>query len=246
MSADHRQATPRPLSGSPSNCHTCGIKRLCLPFSLLEEDMAELESIIRHNPPMHRGDYLFRAGEPMSQIFAVRCGTLKTYLLNQDGTEQITGFHLPGELLGLDALGSDCYPSYAMALETSAVCAIPFAQLEELAGRVPKLRKQLLGALSREIHSEQEHLGHNRESAEQRLAAFLIHLSHRYSRRGLSAQHFNLPMSRGEIGNYLGLTTETVSRLFTRYRNSGLIDLNGREVHLTDLHALNQMGSACS
>ncbi|MWV13614.1 fumarate/nitrate reduction transcriptional regulator Fnr [Pseudomonas sp. R-28-1W-6] len=246
MPADKRHAATRPAAESPVNCHSCSISRLCLPFSLRDTEIAQLEGIVRRNPPLHKGDYLFRAGEPMRQVFAVRCGSLKTFLLNPEGSEQITGFHLPGELLGLDALGTEHYLSYAVALETSLVCSISFALLEELAGSIPLLRKRLLTTLSREIHAEQEHLGHSRESAEQRLAAFLVQLSLRYSQLGRSAQAFSLPMSRGEIGNYLGLTTETVSRLFTRYRNSGLIRLSGREIQLTDLPALQQMGAACA
>lgn len=246
MPADKRYAATRLAVESPVNCHSCSISRLCLPFGLQDTDIARLEGIVKRNPPLHKGDYLFRAGEPMRQVFAMRSGSLKTFLLAQEGGEQITGFHLPGELLGLDALGTECYLSYAVALETSLVCSIPFAQLEELAGSIPQLRKQLLSTLSREIHAEQEHLSHSRERAEQRLAAFFVQLSQRHSQRGLSAQVFNLPMSRGEIGNYLGLTTETVSRLFTRYRNSGLIRLNGREIQLTDLPALHQLATACA
>ena len=224
------------------SCHDCSISRFCLPVMLHEQEIAQLESIIKRNRPLHKGEHLFRAGEPMQHVYALRTGALKTYLLNRDGTEQITGFHLPGEMAGLDAFGLEHHHSYAVALETSLICSIPLTQLEELAGAIPSLRKQLLNTMSREIKIEQEHLAHNRESAEQRLAAFLLNLSARYGRRGLSAVSFILPMSRGEIGNYLGLTNETVSRLFSRYRERGLLEHQGREVHLKDLHALCRMG----
>jgi CRP/FNR family transcriptional regulator len=224
------------------SCHDCTLNRLCLPASLQQAEIAQLEHIIKRSRPLHKYEHLFRAGEPVQQIYALRTGALKTYLLDQDGTEQITGFILPGELVGMDAFGRSSFPSYALALETSLVCTIPLAELEELAGSIPNLRKQLLNTLSRELHGEQEHLSHTRESAEQRLAVFLLNLSARYSKRGLSALNFILPMSRGEIGNYLGLTTETVSRLFTRYRQMGMIESLGREIRLTNAQALCRLG----
>lgn len=218
-------------------CHDCALQRFCLPAHLDETETARLEGIIKRNCPLHKGDHLFRAGDTVQHIFALRSGALKTYLLGPDGTEQITGFVLPGELIGLDAFCDDTFPSYTVALETSLACTIPLKELEELAGRMPHLRKQLLNTLSRELHVEQEHLSHSRECAEQRLSNFLLNLSARFSRRGLSTVKFILPMSRGEIGNYLGLTTETVSRLFSRYRQQGLIELRGREIELTRLRS---------
>ncbi|MGH8352514.1 MAG: fumarate/nitrate reduction transcriptional regulator Fnr [Pseudomonas sp.] len=228
------------------NCHDCALSTHCLPVSLLEAEIEHLDSIIKRNRPLRKGEYLFRAGEAMQLIFAVRTGTLKTYFLDEEGVEQITGFHLPGELIGLDALDEEVYPSYAFALETALVCSIPFHQLEELAGSIPSLRTQLLRTLSREIHADQELQQLTKKSAEERLAAFLLNLSARFARRGLSAHSFILPMSRSDIGNYLGLTTETVSRLFTRYRQNGLIECIGREVRLKDMEGLHQLGHIAS
>ncbi len=232
----------RLISASPLpaqlSCHACPLKQLCLPARLGEEEITRLERIIKRNRPLHKNEHLFRAGEPVQQIYALRSGSLKTYLLHPDGTEQITGFVLPGELVGIDGFGRSTFPSYAMALETSLACTLPLAELEELAGSIPNLRKQLLSIMGRELHGEQEHLSHTKEGAEQRLAVFLLNLSHRFSKRGLSALNFILPMSRGEIGNYLGLTTETISRLFTHYRKLGLIEAQGREIRLTDVRGL--------
>lgn len=224
------------------SCHDCTVGRLCLPFSLEEADVSRLEGIIKHNRPLHKHEYLTRAGDPVLHVYALRSGAFKSYLLNPDGNDQITSFHLPGELIGLDAIGADRYPSYSVALETSQVCSIPLHQLEELAGLIPGLRRQLLQTMGREIRTEYEHQSHARESAEQRLAAFLLNLSARYSKRGLSASNFVLPMSRSEIGNYLGMTTETVSRLFSRFRDLQLIDSAGREVRLRDIPALCHQG----
>lgn len=243
MLANGHQGTFTPSSKIRMNCHDCTLSRLCLPGCLQHSEVDLLENIIKRNRPLHKGDHLFRAGEPMQQVYALRSGALKTYLLDQDGNEQITGFILPGELVGLDAFGNSSFPSFAVALETSLVCTIPLADLEELAGLIPSLRKQLLVTLSHELHEEQQHYSHNRESAEQRLALFLLNLSARYSRRSLSATSFILSMSRGEIGNYLGLTTETVSRLFSRFRQQGLLEIKGRELHLMQPTALNRLNS---
>lgn len=222
------------------SCRSCSLSRLCLPDSLHEAEITRLEGIIKRSRPLHKNEYLIRAGTPVENVYALRSGAMKTYLLTPDGAEPITGFHLPGELIGLDAIGETLYPSYSVALETSMVCAIPLNQLEELAGMIPGLRKQLLHTMSKEIQAEHEHLSHSRDSAEQRLAAFLLNLSARYSKRGLSASNFILPMSRRDIGNYLGMSMETVSRLLTRFRDMNLIESSGREMHLRDILALCQ------
>lgn len=151
------------------NCHDCAIKQHCLPYSLNETEVSRLEGIIKRHRPLQKREHLFRAGEVMQQIFALRSGSLKTYRLSEDGTEQITGFHLPGELIGLDAIGFGFYRSYAVAMETTLICTISLSQLEELTSTIPSLRKRLLNALSREIHHEHQHLSRYRESAEQRL-----------------------------------------------------------------------------
>lgn len=241
--ADHSsgKTSSAPRAGHVS-CHDCSVAQLCLPVSLNETEIGFLEGIIKRNRPLHKHEHLIRAGDPVQHVYALRSGALKTYLLNPDGVDQIIGFHLPSELIGLDALGAERYPSHCVALDTSMVCAIPLHQLEELAGQIPGLRSQLLHTLSRGIHDEHEYRSHTRESAEQRLASFLLNLSVRYSKRGLSASKFVLPMSRSDIGNYLGMTTETVSRLFTRFRDQCLIATSGHEVHLLDTQALCQQG----
>lgn len=222
----------RPSQLFQVSCLACSLSRLCLPASLTEGEVAELDRIVRRNRPLHKGEYLFRAGEPMRQVFALRSGALKTYLLESNGDQQVTGFVLPGEMIGLDAIGAPSFRGFAVALETSLVCAIDLEQLEDLSGRIPGLRHRLLHILSQGIHGEHEHIRCNRERAEQRLAQFLLSLSARYQQRGLCQDRFTLCMTRGDIGNYLDLTLETISRLFTRFVQTGLIACEGREVHL--------------
>ncbi|WP_069864734.1 fumarate/nitrate reduction transcriptional regulator Fnr [Pseudomonas citronellolis] len=228
--SDAYRSPPRPQV----NCQACSLSRLCLPASLSDGEVEELDRIVRRSRPLQKGEYLFRADEPMQHVFAVRSGALKSYLLDANGGEQVTGFVLPGEMLGLDAIGSPRFPGYAVALEVSMVCSIGLEQLEDLSGRIPGLRHQLLHILSQGIQGEYAHIRCSRERAEQRLAGFLLGLSARYQQRGLSQDRFTLPMSRGDIGNYLDLTMETVSRLFTRFVQTGLIDCHGREVRLLD------------
>lgn len=216
-----------------TRCQDCRWRPQCLATTLHDDVLHQLDAAILRGRPLQRGEHLYRAGERPAGIYAVRSGALKSYLLDRDGGEQVTGFHLPGELLGLDALGRPGHPGFAVALETSQLCRIPLAALEDLAGRWPALRQALLQAMSAEIHREQWLLRLTRSHAEARLAGFILELAGRLARRGQSAQRFILPMSRCEIASYLGLTSETVSRLLARYRQQGWLRIEGREVWLS-------------
>lgn len=228
------------------NCHDCAIRPHCFPVNLEDGELRQLDSIVQRSSPLQKGEHLFAAGEPLLQLYALRSGALKTYLLSREGEEQITGFHLPGDVLGLDGLGSFRHPSFAVALETSMVCSIPLARLEELAGSMPRLRAELLRVMSEAIHADHQQLRLTRKPAEERLAAFILDLARRFHQLGYSAQNFILPMSRCEIANYLGLTSETVSRLLARYRDKGLLEIDGREVRLKDIPRLQQMCGLCT
>lgn len=229
MSDTHR-STPCPQV----SCQACSLNRLCLPASLSDDEVDQLDRIVRRNRPLNKDEYLFRAGESMQQVFVLRSGALKSYLLDDNGVERVTGFVLPGEMLGLDAIGAARFHSFAMALRISLVCTIDLEQLENLSGRIPGLRRQLLHILSQGIQGEREHHSCSRERADRRLASFLLGLSARYRRCGLSQDQLTLSMTRCEIGNYLDLTMETISRLFTRFVQAGLIEYHGREVRLLD------------
>ncbi|HYQ38801.1 MAG TPA: fumarate/nitrate reduction transcriptional regulator Fnr [Pseudomonas sp.] len=223
------------------SCRDCAIRQHCFPANLQGSELQQLDGIIQRSRPLHKGEHLFSAGESLQQLHAVRSGTLKTYLLSSEGEEQITGFHLPGEVLGLDGMGAFSHPSFAVALETSMVCSIPLVRLEELAGSIPRLRAELLRVMSAAIHAEHEQLRLTRKAAGERLGTFLLELSQRFGARGYSARNFILPMSRCEIANYLGLTSETVSRLLARYRERGLVEISGRELRFTDIRRLQQL-----
>lgn len=221
-------------------CKDCSLFQLCLPLGVGEADLELLDSIIKRRRPLRRGEHLFRIGDPFQAIYAVRAGSLKTYAMTEDGHEQVIGFHLPGELVGLDAINAECHPCGAKALETTSVCEIPFDRLEELADRLPTLQRQLLRLLSKEIlHDHNLLMLLGKRSAEERLAAFLASLSARFKRRGFSSTEFYLSMSRNDIGNYLGLAVETVSRLFTRFQDEGLVKVQRKHIQLCSVDELN-------
>lgn len=220
-------------------CQNCSISELCLPFSLNDKELDSLDNIIDRKRPIHKGDKIFHDGEELTSLYAIRSGTFKTFTVNEEGEEQITGFHLTGDLLGFDAIAESSHPSFAQALETSMVCEIPYNNLDELSNTMPKLKKQVLRLMSHEIKTDQEMLTLlNRKNAEQRVATFLVSLSERYQARGLSPSEFRLTMTRSDIGNYIGLTVETISRLLNRFHKSGLIKVDGKLISILDFDNL--------
>ncbi len=221
------------------HCQNCSISELCLPFSLNDQELDLLDKIIDRKKPVHKGDKLFQNGEALNSLFAVRTGTFKTYIIDSQGEEQITGFHLAGDLLGFDAIANKTHPSFAQALETSMVCEIPFTTLDLLSNNMPKLRTQIYRLMSDEIKTDQEMLSLlNRKNAEQRLATFVVMLSNRQKARGLSPFEFRLSMTRGDVGNYLGLTVETISRLLNRFDKQGLLTVNGKFITINQIEEL--------
>ncbi len=243
---DDTKSQGKPLSVQQAHCNTCSLSALCLPVSLNMTDIERLDTIIDKRPPFKKGDLLFDQGQAFHSLFAVRAGSVKTYSVTQDGEEQITGFYFPGELIGLSGVDSGQYPISAKVLETTTVCDIPFARLDDLAGELPELRRQIMRSMSREIRDDQQMLLLlSKKTAEQRLATFLIKLSERFRIRGYSPTRFRLSMSRNEIANYLGLAIETISRLFTRFQKSGLIQVEGKEIDITDLPQLYFQSGEC-
>ena len=225
-----------------SSCANCNLRELCLPMRIGDADMARVEQVVFARRRLKRGDSLFKAGDPFAALYAIRSGFLKTTVLNADGREQVTGFQMGGELLGLDGIGSGIYNGSAIALEDSEVCVLPFAMIEELGREVPAIQRNLHSVLSREIvrdHGVMMLLGSM--SAEERLAAFLLNLSRRFTARGYSSSDFHLRMTREEIGSYLGLKLETVSRLFSRFQTDGLIEVQQKHVRILDIPGLDAL-----
>ena len=227
---------------SPVTCKDCGIYGLCREVNGPDADLRLSETIVRNRRLFKRGEFLYRIGEPLRTIYAIRCGSVKTYVLTKDGRMQITGFHISGELLGLGAIATNSFASEAMALETSMVCEVPLDVLEMYSEEIPSTRNQMLKIMSQEILDNQElMLLLGKKNADERLATFLLSLSRRFQRRSYSPTKFNLSMSRSDIGNYLGIAEETVCRVFTRFQNDGLLATERRQVLLQDLDRLNNI-----
>lgn len=223
-------------------CHECTLRELCLPLGLSDSDMHTLDGAIKSRRKLKKGDLLYRIGDPFQALFAIRSGSTKTCQIATDGSVQITGFHLSGELLGIDAISSERHPCDVIALEATEACEIPFDKLETLAIELPGLQHQLLRIMSREIHDEEAQLLMlGRMKADERLAAFLLSFSRRCQRLGQSLTDLRLPMSRQDLGDYLGLALETVSRLLSRFQEEGLIHVQGRHVRLLDRNRLQQL-----
>lgn len=223
-------------------CSNCNLFQLCLPMGIENRDLDRLEEIIKRRKPLQRGDFVFRIGDPLHSIYAIRAGSVKTFTFTEDGYEQVTGFHLSGELLGLDAISTEHHSCTAKVLETTQVCEIPFHRLEELGRSVPSLSHQFLRLMSKELVQDHSLLMQlSKKSADERLAAFLINLSLRYRQRGFSAKEFNLSMSRTDIGNYLGLAVETVSRLFSRFQEDGLVTVDRKHIVVNDLDRMSAL-----
>jgi CRP/FNR family transcriptional regulator, anaerobic regulatory protein len=223
-------------------CENCSLHQLCLPLELSHNDIEELERIIKRRRPLQRGEHLFQAGDDFTSIYAIRSGSVKTFTTTDDGQEQVTGFHLPSELVGLDAITTDSHNCTARALETTSVCEIPFNRLQELGTRIPGLQRQLLRIMSREILEDQDlMIWLGKKTAEERLASLLLRISKRFNDRNFSAREFNLSMSRTDIANYLGLAVETVSRLFSRFQTDGLLSVDRKHVVIEDMEGLQRM-----
>lgn len=227
-----------------ADCRSCRLGDICLPIALETADVERLESIVEQKVPLQRGDHLFREEDPFRCVYAVRSGAIKSYHITDDGQEQVTGFFFPGEIVGLDGIGRGRFGSSAKALETTSICEIPFERLGELSTQLPSMQKHFFQLMSQEITQDQKLITLlSKSSAEQRIATVLLSISARNARRHLSDTRFRLPMSRTDIANYLGLTVETVSRLFTRFAHSGLIAVDNKEVSLIDMDRLRQVAS---
>jgi CRP/FNR family transcriptional regulator len=223
-------------------CRHCAMFALCLPAHMGDADLKLLERVVKRRRIIRAGQSLFGAGDRFHSVYAVKSGAVKSFLPVDGKAPLVIGFHLPGDLLGLDAVGTGFYQYAARALETTSVCELPFDQLEALGSVVTSVQQQLVRLMSAQIRRDMQlHRLHCRTSAEARLAAFLVNLSAHYSRRGFAAAEFRLPMSRSDIGSYLGLTKETVSRLCTEFRRRGLVSFARRLVRIRDLFELERL-----
>ena len=232
MNAAHPTVRLEPFKVACSNCN---LRELCLPVGMSAEQLDRLDAIVATRRTLARGDALFRAGEAFTSLYAIRTGFFKTCVSSEDGRDQVTGFQMAGELLGLDGIGTDRHTCDAVALEDSHVCVIPYHQLEDLSRELSDLQRHFHRIMSREIvrdHGVMLLLGSMR--AEERLAAFLLNLTQRLRTRGVSSSSLILRMTREEIGSYLGLKLETVSRAFSKFQEDGLLEVKQRQIRVLE------------
>jgi len=223
-------------------CERCASRDLCMPPSLRDTQAAALVGVFGNSRKIERGETIYRAGDAFENLYVLRAGSSKTVALHRDGREQITGFQISGEFIGMEGLMTGSHTLDAIALEDSVVCAIPYQALESLSHRDRELQRHLNCLMSREIVRESAHLMlMGSMNAEERVAAFLLNLSQRYRERGYSPTDFQLRMTRDEIGCYLGLKLETVSRMLTRLQRRGLIEISGKKTHIVDLENLERV-----
>ena len=217
------------------SCGECSLRALCLPAGIARKELVDLDAVVRARVPLDRGEALFRNGDSFESLYVIRSGCIRTAQPSSEGEEQIIGFHIPGELVGLDAISDDQHHCDAIALERTSVCAVPFDRLQEIAGRIPALQRQLHRIISREMVRDHHHLvALGRRTARERLALFLQSLSERLELAGYPGDELLLSMSREDIANYLGLALETVSRLMSRLHEEGIVSVNRRHVTILD------------
>lgn len=220
-------------------CTTCAFSAACLDTGYDKEHLRELHVLVEHIGPYREGEHIFREGDPFNAIAAVRAGTVKTYVNDADGREQVLGFFLPGEVIGLNAISQARYPCNAVALESVLLCRFSFPTMSALALKMPGLQQQLFRLLSEDIGKAALLAGNY--TADERTAAFLIGLSRRYAARGFSADRFLLTMTRTDIANYLRLASESVSRVFRRFQDEGLLRVERREIEVLDRPRLEEL-----
>ena len=234
IESDPQVARKTHLSRVPTHCGACNLREVCLPCGMARTAHALLDDVVYTRRRIKRGESLYRTGSTFDSLYAVRTGFFKSRVMLEDGRDQVTGFHMAGEILGMDGIGTEAHTTDLIALEDSDVCVIPYAHLEQ-----PELQRQLHKVMSRELVRDQGVmmlLGTMR--AEERLAAFLLNLSQRFLARGYSPSEFHLRMTRDEIGSYLGLSLETVSRLFSRFHEEGLISVQQKHICILDTPGL--------
>ncbi|PUE57613.1 transcriptional regulator [Limnohabitans sp. Rim8] len=220
-------------------CSNCNLRELCMPLGLNESEMERVDEVVATRRKVTRGDNLFRNGDKFNALFAIRTGFFKTRISSEDGRDQVTGFQMAGEIIGLDGIVSDHHTCDAVALEDAEVCVMPFDRIEELSREITSLQRHVHKIMSREIVRENGVmllLGSMR--AEERLAAFLLNLVQRLHARGFSQSELVLRMTREEIGSYLGLKLETVSRTFSKFVEDGIVEVKQRHVRILNPDAL--------
>lgn len=245
--SSNRLAVSSPIAtkAPAAQCDACALRKLCLPKACGSQS-AQLEAVVRHSRPLlRRKEVVYHQGDDFESLYVIRTGSVKTFMLNENGEEHITGFYLPGDIIGIDGVSNSRHATTAMALESTSVCALPFNALEKLAASMPEVQRYVFQVMAKEILQDQKMMMLlSRKTADQRLAALLLRFSQHLQSRRLVSEEFVLPMSRGDIGNYLGLAIETVCRVITRFQKMNLLKVEGRSISLLNIEALQALADA--
>lgn len=220
-------------------CSQCTLGNLCLPRGLDAEGTEQFEHIVNKSRAIQPGEHIFRAGDKLNCIAAVRAGCFKSYVIDQNGEEQVLGFYLPGEIIGFDALHEKRHKANVVALDTSSVCGLNFESVAEMARQLPDLQEELFRVMSSQISELEANAADL--SAEERIARLLCSLSSRFATRGYSQTEFNLSMSRRDIASHLRLATETISRVLARFQSAGIIKVNRKKVSIVEVERLREL-----
>lgn len=233
--------TKTPISGL--TCSNCLVRATCPSPNKADEAIEELSAIIERNKStVQKGAIIYQAGDEFKNLYAIRSGSVKIYSINEQGDEQITSFHMSGDLIGFDAIADNEHLSFAQSLETTSISEIPFTEIMHLAAQKPCLNLHLLKLISTEISTKKNLMMMiSKQTAEQRLTSFLLHLYENLARRNLAGQEIKLTMTRYEIGNYISLTVETISRLLTKLRKEQIIEVHGRYISILDIDKLHRI-----
>jgi CRP/FNR family transcriptional regulator, anaerobic regulatory protein len=226
-----------------ADCQHCRLAGMCFPCGLACEEVARLETIVSRKRPLKSDEFLYRQEDQANSIYIVKSGSFRSVKLDSEGKEQTVDFYLPGEVMGLDALGTGHFLCSVTALETSAVCELQLSRLSELCAKIPSLQSQLMRIIGTQINAHHDHIALlGTQSASAKLGSFLLMLSQRYGALGYSKTEFNLPMDRQSIASFLSLTVETVSRQLSHLKNTGIISLKRRGIHINSLDSLKALG----
>ncbi|WP_253947303.1 helix-turn-helix domain-containing protein [Paraburkholderia xenovorans] len=237
-----RAASSRASTRTAARCSSCAMRQLCMPHGLSPDELGKLETLICSARSVPRGEALYRSGDRFDNIYAVRSGSMKTVMAHRGGREQVTGLRLAGEALGLDGISDDLHACSAVALEDSTVCIVPYTALKSLCREIGSMQERMHKLLGEQIVREAaQMMVLGSLSADERVAAFLLDVSERNAQRGYSSAEFNLRMTREDMGSYLGMTLETVSRTLSRFQKRGLIDTQGKHIRIVDLEGLRQV-----
>ncbi|KXJ39912.1 MAG: hypothetical protein AXA67_12760 [Methylothermaceae bacteria B42] len=238
------QAAPQTNQYLEVTCNNCGFNTICFPRGLTQEEVTKLDNAVQRRKVLHKGDYLFRAGDPFHGLIAVKSGCAKLSYQDECGNEHILSLLLPGELLGFDGFSGKTYRCTAQALDTLSYCELPASQITQLCLRIPPLFKEILRHAGDALEIQREQLVFIKKTAEERVSSFLMDLSSRYGYRGFSTREFSIGFTRQELGNYLDLALATVSRTLKQFEKEGWIRLRGKKVTILDMDSLRQL-SCC-